>query len=83
MPNPLTPADLAAIEERTDEALDIALRERSWLEAEVRRLQADNERMRRGLVVAVERGKQNTPFGACVIAENLLAGREWNESEGK
>jgi hypothetical protein len=52
------------------------------LRAEVRRLQADNERMRRGLAVAVERGKQNTPFGACVIAENLLAGREWNSADG-
>lgn len=51
------------------------------IHAEVRRLQADNERMRRGLAVAVERGEQNTPFGACVIAENLLAGREWPDAE--
>ena len=50
-------------------------------DAEIGRLQSDNERIRRGLAVAVERGKQNTPFGACVIAENLLAGREWSDAE--
>lgn len=41
-------------------------------------LVAEVRRLRRGLAMIVKRGEQGTPFGGCVIAEHLLAGREWN-----
>ena len=103
--DPLTPADLAAIEER-EAALkggpfevwcggnvytanyvsrENAIRKLATddvpaLLAEVRRLQADNERMRRGLE------EVDAPPACCpscdrsrMIRDNLLAGREWSE----
>lgn len=44
-------------------------------EAEVRRITADNERMRRGMEEAVECVDSGKAF---LIVHNLLAGREWN-----
>lgn len=49
--------------------------------AEVRRLEADNERMRRGIeVVASCKVVSVDPPDCPQIARNLLAGREWSNS---
>lgn len=50
-------------------------------EAEVRRITADNERMRRGIeVVASCKVVSVDPRDCPQIARNLLAGREWSNS---
>lgn len=84
----MTPLDLAAIEARCEKfhrntgacsrcpliasyGTDVPA-----LCAEVRRLMADNERMRRGLL-AIRDGAMSF---ASERAVNLLAGREWSES---
>ncbi len=57
--------------------------------AEVRRLQADNERMRRGIRGIIDATDDNTRDAGTLlnkcdeIAVRLLTGREWSESEGK
>jgi hypothetical protein len=47
--------------------------------AEVRRLQADNERMRRGLE-EIDSVCGSRAYAVNAMLRNLLAGREWNES---
>ncbi len=39
------------------------------------------ERLREGLEKIAQRGRDNTPFGGCVIAEHLLAGKRWDGGE--
>lgn len=115
----MTPADLAAIEERCSAATDGPWRHDGFqlvycdelgdianatsndaafiaharsdvpaLLAEVRRLQADNERLRRGMEALMRidpyvgrDGEVTLPrYEVKRIADNLLAGREWDES---
>lgn len=102
----MTPADLAAIEDVVHRAEhgpyesltklhNAMIAVTPALLAEVRRLQADNERMRRGLEEIASRYAEHeecrnsgcsdpdadvvSEFGT--IAVNLLAGREWSEGD--
>jgi len=86
----MTPADLAATEALCEAAIEnggcphcpFINAFKSNIPAlldEVRRLQADNERMRRGLE-EIDSVCGSRAYAVNAMLRNLLAGREWNES---